>query len=74
MVRRMCRRDSTSGLIQALGRELGGVEIIDDTGLNGLYDFDLSWRAGNLASLQVALHDQLGMSWQERREIGSSSW
>jgi uncharacterized protein (TIGR03435 family) len=51
-----------SRLIHALGRELGGTEVIDDTGLSGIYDFDLSWRKGDLESLQVALHDQLGMT------------
>jgi uncharacterized protein (TIGR03435 family) len=51
-----------SGLIHALGRELGGVEIIDDTALTGPYDFDLAWRSGNLESLQGALHDQLGLT------------
>jgi uncharacterized protein (TIGR03435 family) len=50
-----------SRLIQALGRELGGTEIIDETSLRDAYDFDLSWQSGVFESLQVALHDQLGM-------------
>lgn len=49
-----------SRLIHVLSRELGGIEIIDETGLKGIYDFNLSWRQGNSESLLGALHDQLG--------------
>ena len=53
---------SISRLIQVLGRQLGGVEIIDDTHLTGVYDFDLAWRDYNLESLQAALHDNFGLT------------
>ena len=33
--------------------------MIDETGLTGRYDFDLSWQKGDLKSLQNAPHDQL---------------
>jgi uncharacterized protein (TIGR03435 family) len=50
-----------SRLAQVLGSEVDGVEVIDDTSLPVLYDFDLSWQKGDLKSLQTALHDQLGL-------------
>jgi len=51
-----------SRLAQVLGLEVAGVEVIDETGLTGHYDFDLSWQKGDLKSLQNALHDQLGLA------------
>ena len=53
---------SISMLTAKFGRDVHGVEIVDDTGLVGLYDFDLSWRRGDIESLQAALHDQLGLT------------
>ena len=48
-------------LIEALRRELGGPEIIDETELNGLYDLDLTW-AGGAEALQAGLAEQLGLT------------
>lgn len=53
---------SVSMLVATLGRDVGGVEIVNETGLTGLYNFDLSWRKGDLESLQSALRDQLGLT------------
>ena len=52
---------SVSRLVNVLSHQLGGVEVIDETGLTGRYDFDLSWKSGDLSSLTAALHDQLGL-------------
>jgi uncharacterized protein (TIGR03435 family) len=52
----------TSRLAAVLSSELNGIEVIDDTGLTGRYDFDLSWQKGDLKSLQNALRDQLGLT------------
>lgn len=49
-------------LIFRLGGELHGVQVVDETGLQGSYNFDLIWQAGDVASLKSALHRQLGLS------------
>ncbi len=49
-------------LIHILEGQLGRVEIINETGLDGLYDFELSWRDGNPESLKNALYAQLGLT------------
>jgi len=49
-------------LSNVLSRELGGVEVADETGLKGLYDFDLTWRKDDPQSLEIAVHDQLALS------------
>jgi uncharacterized protein (TIGR03435 family) len=53
---------SMARLTGILGSNLDGVEVIDETSLTGLYDFDLVWQKGNLESLQAALRDQLGLA------------
>lgn len=49
-------------IVHAIAPEIGGKEIIDETGLTGHYDFDLRWTPGSLGSLQEALRSQLGLS------------
>lgn len=48
-------------LIGKLRGELHGVQVVDETGLQGSYNFDLAWQAGDVASLESALHRQLGL-------------
>jgi uncharacterized protein (TIGR03435 family) len=49
-------------LTHLLSQNLDGAEVIDETGLNGLYDFDLVWQKGNSDSLQESLRNQLGLA------------
>jgi uncharacterized protein (TIGR03435 family) len=35
--------------------------VIDETGIDGAFDFKLSWQGGNMASLQAAARQQLGL-------------
>ena len=58
-----------SGVATAMGaviatveRAVGGVEVVDETGLGGYYNFDLHWENGNVDSLRTSLHDQLGLT------------
>jgi uncharacterized protein (TIGR03435 family) len=49
-------------LTHLLSQNLDGAEVIDETGLNGFYDFDLVWQKGNPDSLQESLRNQLGLA------------
>jgi uncharacterized protein (TIGR03435 family) len=40
---------------------LGGAPMIDQTGLTGFYDFDLSWDESAGPTLATALEEQLGL-------------
>jgi uncharacterized protein (TIGR03435 family) len=53
---------SISRLTHLLSSNLDGAEVIDETGLTGLYDFDLVWQKGNSDSLQESLRNQLGLA------------
>jgi len=41
--------------------------VFDETGLDGSFDFSLSWKMGNAASLQDAVKQQLGLQLVEDR-------
>ena len=49
-------------VIATVERAVGGVEVVDETGLGGYYNFDLHWENGNVDSLRTSLHDQLGLT------------
>lgn len=49
-------------LINKIGADLGGAEVIDETSLTGHYDFELKWQKGDPKSLQDALLSQLGLT------------
>ena len=51
-----------SRLTNVLERDLGGSEVLDETGLTALYDFDLEWQKGNPESLASAVRTQLGLT------------
>lgn len=48
-----------------LKREVGDVEVIDETGMKEPYDFDLNWKSGDTAALVIALRDQLGLKFEQ---------
>jgi uncharacterized protein (TIGR03435 family) len=48
-----------------LKREVGGMEVIDETGMNEQYDFDLNWKSGDAGALVTALRDQLGLKFNQ---------
>jgi uncharacterized protein (TIGR03435 family) len=41
--------------------------VIDETHLDGTYDFALNWKAGSVAALQAAVKDQLGLDLSDER-------
>jgi uncharacterized protein (TIGR03435 family) len=44
--------------------------VFDETGIEGRFDFSLSWKAGDIGSLQAAVKDQLGMQLlEEKRNV-----
>jgi uncharacterized protein (TIGR03435 family) len=47
-----------AGLLSAIG----GVGVVDKTGLSGVYDFKLSWDEDAGPTLSTALQEQLGLS------------
>lgn len=49
-------------LVHLLSANLDGAEVIDETALTGLYDFDLVWQKGNSDSLQESFRNQLGLA------------
>ena len=49
-------------LADVLSRNLDDVEVIDESGLTGRYDFQLQWKAGDSTSLVAAVRDQLGLT------------
>jgi uncharacterized protein (TIGR03435 family) len=59
------RKFSVAGLAQFL-TQLGPNPVTDETGLNGLYDFDLNWDETNGPALGTALREQLGLRLQSR--------
>ena len=53
---------SVARLCGVVSSALSDTEVIDETGLNGNYDFDLSWDKDDSTSLATSLHDQLGLT------------
>jgi uncharacterized protein (TIGR03435 family) len=49
-------------LTHLLSQNLDGAEVIDETWLSGIYDFDLVWQKDNSDSLQESLRNQLGLA------------
>lgn len=50
-----------SRLTVLIEHALGGVEVLDETGLSGSYKIDLSWDNGSIESLRRALQTELGL-------------
>jgi uncharacterized protein (TIGR03435 family) len=51
-----------SRLIGVVEHAVNGIEVIDQTGLSGAYQVELSWQAGDVKSLQAALRQTLGLA------------
>ena len=52
-------------LIGVIEHATSGVEVVDQTGLSGAYQVELSWQAGDVESLQTALRQTLGLALTE---------
>lgn len=53
---------SIQRLVHLLSANLDDAEIIDETGLTDIYDFDLVWQKDDFDSLQESLRNQLGIA------------
>ncbi|MGI8908806.1 MAG: TIGR03435 family protein [Candidatus Sumerlaeaceae bacterium] len=67
--RYLARNGSISSIGETIERATGYI-VIDETGLNGKYSFDLKWHSSKPASIFASLRNQLGLEVkQEKREI-----
>lgn len=51
-----------SRLIRVIEHATNGMEVVNQTSLSGPYEVDLSWRPGDIPSLQAALRQTLGLT------------
>lgn len=53
-------KTTMAGLAAALSDQISR-PVFDETGIDGRFDVSLSWKFGNVASLQAAMKEQLGL-------------
>jgi uncharacterized protein (TIGR03435 family) len=61
------RRYSMARLAEMLGLVGGHGPVVDQTGIDGVYDFTLSWDEENGPTLMTAVQEQLGLKLQSQK-------